>query len=208
MARYTGPACRFCRREGTKLFLKGERCYTDKCSFERKPYAPGLHGKKRSKVSDYALQLREKQKVRRVYGLLEKAFAKLFHKASRERGVTADTFFRKLELRLDNTVFRMGFAANRQSARQLVTHGHFLVNQKPCNVASRTLSLGDVVTLKEKSRSLPSVERSRELFSRRTPLAWIDVDEASYQGKVVALPQKDDIQMSVKDHLIVELYNK
>lgn len=208
MARYTGPACRFCRREGAKLYLKGERCYTDKCSFERKPYAPGVHGKKRAKMSDYALQLREKQKVRRTYGLLEKAFAKLFHKASRQRGVTADTFFRKLELRLDNTVFRMGFACSRQSARQLVTHNHFLVNNKPCNVASRTLALGDVISVCEGSRSLPAVQQARELFRRRSPLAWIDVDEAAYQGKVVALPQKDDIQMSVKDHLIVELYSK
>lgn len=208
MARYTGPACRFCRREGAKLYLKGERCYTDKCSFDRKPYAPGLHGKKRSKTSDYGLQLREKQKVRRVYGLMEKAFAKLFDKASRERGVTAEMFFRKLELRLDNTVFRMGFAPNRQSARQLVTHGHFLVNDKPCNVASRALSLGDVVTLRESSRSLPTVQQARDLFLRRTPLAWVDVDDVAFKGKVVALPQKEDIQLSVKDHLIVELYNK
>ncbi|MCY4380637.1 MAG: 30S ribosomal protein S4, partial [Proteobacteria bacterium] len=143
MARYTGSVCRLCRRQGDKLYLKGERCYTSKCSFERKPYAPGMHGKRRAKLSDYALQLREKQKVRRIYGMLEKAFVTLFHQASKERGVTADAFFRRLELRFDNVAFRMGFACNRNEARQLISHGHFLLNGKRCNIPSLRVKVGD-----------------------------------------------------------------
>jgi len=208
VARYTGPVCRFCRREGVKLYLKGERCYSDKCSFDRKPYAPGLHGKKRVKLSDYALQLREKQKVRRVYGMLEKAFVTMFHKATRKRGVTAEIFFSRLELRFDNTVYRMGFASSRNEARQLVAHGHFLLNGKGCGVPSRQLSLGDEVVVKESSRQLVSILAARELSRKRPPLAWCEVDDASFKGKVIALPRREDIQFAVKDHLVVELYSK
>lgn len=211
MSRYTGPQCRFCRREGEKLYLKGERCYTDKCSFDRKPYAPGLHGKRRTKMSDYAAQLREKQKVRRVYGMLERPFVTLFKQAAAKRssaGVTSDVFFRRLELRLYNVVFRMGFAQSRNEARQLVSHGHFLVDGKPCNIPSRQLTAGAVVTLKEASRKLPCVENGRNLYHKRSPLAWIEVDDTEFSGKVIALPKKEDIAFAVKDHLIVELYNK
>ena len=208
MARYLGPVCRLCRREGAKLFLKGDRCYTSKCSYERKPYSPGMHGKKKGKMSDYALQLREKQKVRRIYGMLEKAFVTQFDQASAGKGVTADMFFRRLELRFDNVAFRMGFAGNRSEARQLITHGHFIVNGKPCNIPSMSMKVGDTVTLKAASKKLVSLGKSREIYLRRPPVAWIEVDEPSLTGKVTSLPKRDDIQLPVQDHMIVELYSK
>ena len=208
MARYLGPVCRLCRREGAKLFLKGDRCYTSKCSFERKPYAPGMHGKKKGKMSDYALQLREKQKVRRIYGMLEKAFVTQFDQASAGKGVTADMFFRRLELRFDNVAFRMGFAVNRNEARQLITHGHFLVNGKSCNIPSMSMKVGDTVSLKEASQKLASLAKAREIYLRRPPAGWIEVEESSLSGKVVSLPERDDIQLPVQDHMIVELYSK
>lgn len=208
MARYLGPVCRLCRREGAKLFLKGDRCYTSKCSYERKPYSPGMHGKKKGKMSDYALQLREKQKVRRIYGMLEKAFVTQFDQASAGKGVTADMFFRRLELRFDNVAFRMGFAGNRNEARQLITHGHFMVNGKPCNIPSMSMKVGDTVTLKAASKKLASLGKAREIYLRRPPVAWIEVDEPSLTGKVTSLPKRDDIQLPVQDHMIVELYSK
>lgn len=208
MARYIGPVCRLCRREGEKLFLKGDRCYTSKCSFERKPYAPGMHGKKRMKVSDYALQLREKQKVRRIYGMLEKAFVTQFDLAATTKGVTAELFLRQLELRFDNVVFRMGLAVNRNEARQLIRHKHFLLNGKPCNVPSRGLKVGDKIALKESSKKLPSISQAREIYHRRPPLTWAQVTEDTLTGEITALPARDDIPLTVKDHMIVEYYSK
>ena len=208
MARYTGAVCRMCRREGTKLFLKGQRCFTEKCSFDRKPYAPGMHGKLRSKVSIYGTQLREKQKLRRSYGMLEKAFLTLFKKASNKRGVTAEIFFRQLELRFDSVVFRTGFACNRSQARQLVSHKHFLLNGKRCNVPSRSIKIGDVISVKDTSQKLSCFAEARDLFTKRPPVSWFEVDEKSFCAKVTSLPTREDIHIPVKDNLIVELYSK
>jgi len=208
MARYTGPVCRFCRREGVKLYLKGERCYTDKCSFDRKAYVPGMHGKRRAKLSEYGVQLREKQKVRRVYGMLEGQFKRLFQASEKKRGVTSEIFFRNLELRLDNVVFRMGLARSRSEARQVVKHNHVFVNGKRCNVPSLTVKVGDEISVKESSREKPSFVASAELYKRRLPLNWFEVDHTKFSGKVVAEPQRDDIQLAVTDRLIVELYSK
>ncbi len=209
MARYTGPSCRLCRREGGKLFLKGERCLTDKCAVDRKPYPPGMHGQgRRSKVSDYGSQLREKQKVRRTYGLLEDQFRSLFQSAAKKRGVTAEIFFKDLELRLDNVVFRMGFARSRNEARQVVRHNHILVNGKRCNIPSASMSVGDEISLKAKSQSSAQFGLSAELYSKRPALPWIEVDHSKFSGKVSALPTMEDIQMPVKERLIVELYSK
>ncbi|MCX6108600.1 MAG: 30S ribosomal protein S4 [Proteobacteria bacterium] len=208
MARYTGPVCRFCRREGMKLFLKGERCMTDKCAFERKGYAPGQHGQRRAKVSEYGSQLREKQKVKRVYGLLERQFRLTFEHSVLERGVTSEIFFRNLELRLDNVVFRMGFSRSRNEGRQVVRHNHVLVNGKRCNIPSARLKVGDVVTVAQKSQSKSQFKSSGELFARRLALPWVQVDHGKATGKVVAQPTRDDIGLPVKERLIVELYSK
>ena len=208
MAKYNGPKCRFCRRENQKLFLKGERCLTDKCSFERREYAPGMHGQRRTKVSEYGTQLREKQKVRRAYGLLEKPFRNLFQRASRERGVTSDIFFKKLELRLDNVVYRMGWARSRQDAKQVVRHNHILINGKRCNIPSRSCSPGDILSLEEKSTKLARFVESDQLYDKRPRLPWIEVDRAKNIGKIISDPTRDDIGMAVKERLIVELYSK
>jgi len=208
LARYTGPVCRFCRREGTKLFLKGERCMTDKCAFERKGYAPGQHGQRRAKVSEYGSQLREKQKVKRVYGLLERQFRLTFERSTLERGVTSEIFFRNLEMRLDNVVFRMGFSRSRNEGRQVVRHNHVLVNGKRCNIPSARLKVGDVVTVAEKSQPKAQFKSSGELFARRLALPWVQVDHGKGTGKVVAQPTRDDIGLPVKERLIVELYSK
>lgn len=208
MARYTGPVCRFCRREGMKLFLKGERCMTDKCAFERKGYAPGQHGQRRAKVSEYGSQLREKQKVKRVYGLLERQFRLTFEHSVLERGVTSEIFFRNLELRLDNVVFRMGFSRSRNEGRQVVRHNHVLVNGKRCNIPSARLKVGDVVTVAQKSQAKAQFKSSGELFARRLALPWVQVDHGKATGKVVAQPTRDDIGLPVKERLIVELYSK
>lgn len=208
MARYTGPVCRFCRREGVKLYLKGERCYTDKCSFDRKPFVPGLHGKRRAKLSEYGTQLREKQKVRRVYGMLEGQFKRLFQFSEKKRGVTSEIFFKNLELRLDNVVFRMGLARSRNEARQIVKHNHILVNGKRCNVPSLAVKVGDEISVKESSREKATFGASAELYKRRLPLNWFEVDHTKFAGKVTAEPQRDDIQLAVTDRLIVELYSK
>lgn len=208
MARYTGPVCRFCRREGTKLYLKGERCYTDKCSFDRKSYVPGMHGKRRTKISEFGTQLREKQKVRRVYGMLEGQFKRLFQVAEKKRGVTSEIFFKNLELRLDNVVYRMGLARSRSEARQVVKHNHIFVNGKRCNVPSLAVKVGDEISVKESSREKVVFTAATELYKRRLPLNWFEVDHAKFSGKVVAEPQRDDIQLAVTDRLIVELYSK
>ena len=191
-----------------KLFLKGERCMTDKCAFERKGYAPGQHGQRRAKVSEYGSQLREKQKVKRVYGLLERQFRLTFEHSVLERGVTSEIFFRNLELRLDNVVFRMGFSRSRNEGRQVVRHNHVLVNGKRCNIPSARLKVGDVVTVAQKSQAKAQFKSSGELFARRLALPWVQVDHGKATGKVVAQPTRDDIGLPVKERLIVELYSK
>ena len=210
MAKYNGPVCRLCRREGQKLFLKGERCMTDKCSFERRDYIPGQHGQsvRRGKLSEFGQQMREKQKVKRVYGILERPFRNIFAKAIRERGVTANIFFRRLELRLDNVVYRMGFARSRQEAKQVVRHNHSTVNGKRLNIPSATLKVGDEVRLTDKSKPLAMFESADLLFQKRPALAWIQVDHAKNVGKIVSEPQRDDIGLAVKERMIVELYSK
>ena len=198
--------CRHCRREGSKLYLKGERCYSDKCSFERKPMPPGMTAsQRRGKQTEYGNQLREKQKVKRVYGMMEKQFRSLFASSDKRKGITSENFFNSLELRLDNVVYRMGFARSRNEARQLVSHKHILVNGKRCNIPSAVVSVGDEVTVKEKSRTNTGRELSAELYGKRVALPWFDVDHTKLSGKITAQPTREDIQLAVKDRLIVEL---
>lgn len=207
MARYTGPSCRQCRREGQKLFLKGERCYSGKCALEKRAYAPGQHGQgRKGKMSNYGLQLREKQKAKRFYGLLETQFRNTFDKASKKQGVTGENLLAMLETRMDNVVFRMGFASSRKEARQLVTHNHFLVNGKKVNIPSYQVEPGDVIKVKEKSTSSPKFKEIRDM-AISTP-AWITVDTDKLEGKVIALPRREEIDTPVAEHLIVELYSK
>lgn len=207
MARYTGPSCRQCRREGQKLFLKGERCYSGKCALEKRAYAPGQHGQgRKGKMSNYGLQLREKQKAKRFYGLLETQFRNTFDKASKKQGVTGENLLAMLETRMDNVVFRMGFASSRKEARQLVTHNHFLVNGKKVNIPSYQVEPGDVIKVKEKSTSSPKFKEIRDM-AISTP-AWITVDTDKLEGKVVAVPRREEIDTPVAEHLIVELYSK
>jgi small subunit ribosomal protein S4 len=207
MARYTGPSCRQCRREGQKLFLKGERCYSGKCAIEKRAYAPGQHGQgRKGKQSNYGLQLREKQKAKRFYGLLETQFRNYFDKASKIKGVTGETLLALLETRLDNVVFRMGFASSRKEARQLVNHNHFLVNAKKVNIPSYQVQPGDVIKVKEKSTSSPKFKEIRDMAISTPP--WITVDTEKLEGKVIAIPRRDEIDTPVAEHLIVELYSK
>ena len=208
MARYTGPSCRLCRRENLKLFLKGERCYTDKCAFERRQYPPGQHGQGRTKFSSYGEQLREKQKVKRVYGLLEKQFRLTFSKASRKRGITGDNLIAILESRFDNMVYRLGFAASRNDARQLIRHGHFTVNGIKVNIPSSILKPGDVVQPREKSTKIEKIKESVETAKQRGVPAWLEIDVEKFEGKVVALPKRDEITMPMNEQLIVELYSR
>jgi small subunit ribosomal protein S4 len=208
VARNLDPKCRQCRREGEKLFLKGERCLTDRCSFERRGYAPGQHGQKRTKLSEFGTQLREKQKVKRVYGLMEKPLRITFRRSIRERGVTSDIFFRNLEMRLDNAVFRMGFARSRQEGKQTVRHNHILVNGKRCNIPSALVKVGDVVSVAEASTKNPKFALAADLFARRAALPWFQADHTKFTAKVTANPTREDIHLNVKERLIVELYNK
>lgn len=208
MARYTGPSCRLCRRENLKLFLKGERCYTDKCAFERRQYPPGQHGQGRIKFSSYGEQLREKQKVKRVYGLLEKQFRLTFNRAARKRGVTGDNLIAILESRFDNMVYRLGFAASRNDARQLIRHGHFTVNGTKVNIPSSILKPGDVVQPREKSTKIEKIKESVETAKQRGVPAWLEIDVEKFEGKVVALPKRDEITMPMNEQLIVELYSR
>lgn len=208
MAQYHGPVCRFCRRENQKLFLKGERCLTERCSFERRAYAPGQHGQKRSKLSEFGQQLREKQKVRRVYNLTEKSLRIQFDRAATEKGVTSDIMFRNLEQRLDNVLFRMGFARSRNEARQVVRHNHVLVNGKRVNMPGANVAVGDIVTIAEKSRSMSVFPLAVDLFAKRAAAPWLDVDHKGFTGKVVSAPTREDVHLNVKDRMIVELYNK
>lgn len=206
MARYTGPSCRLCRREGQKMFLKGERCYSSKCAIDKRNYAPGQHGQSRKKITEYGLQLREKQKAKRFYGILETQFRNYFDKAAKRNGITGENLLIMLESRLDNVVYRMGFAASRKEARQLVRHGHFTVNGKKVDIPSLEVKAGDVIKVKEKSTSSPKFKEIREM-SISTP-SWITVDNDKLEGKVVVLPRREDIDTPIAEHLIVELYSK
>ncbi len=206
MARYTGASCRLCRREGLKLFLKGDRCFTDKCAFARRGYAPGQHGKSRKKVSNYGLQLREKQKARRIYGILERQFRKYYEKAETVRGITGENLLRLLEMRLDNVVYRLGYGNSRSEARQLVNHGHFLVNGKKVNIASYNVSVDDVVTVCDKSKSSEKFKTFAE--NPKTLPAWLSGNTENFEGKVVREPAREDIDVPVNETLIVELYSK
>jgi small subunit ribosomal protein S4 len=206
MARYTGSACRLCRREGAKLFLKGDRCYTDKCAFVRRSYAPGQHGASRKKLSNYGTQLREKQKAKRIYGVLEKQFRKYYERAERMRGITGENLLVLLETRLDNVAFRLGYGSSRAEARQLVTHGHFLVNGKKVDIASYRVSVNDVISISEKSRATEKFKVFAE--NPKTLPKWLVANTESFEGKVVAVPAREDIDINVNETLIVELYSK
>ncbi|MCA1961847.1 MAG: 30S ribosomal protein S4 [Desulfomonile sp.] len=208
MARYTESVCRFCRREQEKLFLKGDRCYTDKCSVERRNYPPGQHGQGRQKKTDYGMQLREKQKVKHIYGLLEKQFRNYAHLAEQKKGVTGDNLLRILESRLDNIVFRMGFARSRNEARHLVSHGHFLVNGRKVNVPSFLTKPGMVVEVKESSRTLEAIDDALKTVSRRGVPEWVQVDPAAFKGTVKALPTREELPPNIREQLIVEFYSK
>ncbi|MBR5381633.1 MAG: 30S ribosomal protein S4 [Oscillospiraceae bacterium] len=208
MARYTDAVCRLCRREGQKLFLKGDRCYTDKCAVTRRSYAPGMHGQGRSKVSEYGMQLREKQKARRYYGVLESQFRGYFEKASKMKGKTGENLLAILETRLDNVVYRLGFAMSRAEARQLVTHGHFTVNGKKCSIPSFLVKPGMTVALKESSRSLEKFKAVIEANAFRQPPKWLDYDRDAAAAKVTALPAREDIDLPVEEQLIVEFYSR
>ena len=208
MARYTGPSCRLCRREGSELFLKGERCYTDKCAIKRRSYPPGQHGQGRIKVSDYGVQLREKQKVRRIYGILENQFRGYFEMADRMKGVTGENLLFILEKRLDNVAYRLGFATSRTEARQLVRHGHFTLNGRKVNIPSIQAKAGDVLQLREKSRKIAAISESLEGVVRRGIPQWLELDKDACKGVVKAMPVREDITMPIQEQLIVELYSK
>lgn len=208
MARYTEASCRICRRENTKLFLKGDRCYAEKCAFERRAVPPGQHGARRGKASDYGVQLREKQKVKRSYGLMEKQFRALFVKAERQSGVTGANLLVLLERRLDNIVYRLGFSTSRNQARQLVRHGHFAVNGRKVDIPSFLVKAGDIIGLRPKSQKIQSVLASMETVARRGVPEWLEVDKANFFGTIRALPTRDDLTMPVSEQLIVELYSK
>ena len=208
MARYTGAVCRQCRREGQKLFLKGERCYSEKCAINRRSFAPGQHGKSRKKLSEYGLQLREKQKVRRYYGVLEGQFHKYFEMAEKKQGITGENLLQIVERRLDNVVYRLGFALSRPEARQLVSHGHFTVNGHKVDIPSFLVSVDDVVALRQKSKSSEKIKVIAEHNATRPTPAWLEVDRDAGSGKIVAMPARDQIDLDIQETLIVELYSK
>ena len=206
MSRYTDANCKLCRREGQKLFLKGERCYSSKCAIERRNYAPGQHGQARKKQSEYGTQLREKQKAKRFYGVQETQFRNLYAKAEKKHGKTGENLMILLETRLDNFVFRLGFASSRKEARQLLTHGHFTVNGKKADIPSMEVKAGDVIAVKEKSQSSPKFKEVKEMAI--TVPAWMTVDVEKLEGKVIAVPRREEIDTPIAEHLIVELYSK
>ena len=208
MARYTGAVCRLCRREGQKLFLKGERCYTDKCGLTRRAYAPGQHGQGRKKLSGYGLQLREKQKARRYYGVLEGQFRHYFELANKKAGVTGENLLAILESRLDNVVYRLGFGTSRPEARQLVRHGQFTVNGQKVNIPSYLVKVGDVIAIKEESKSSEKIKNVIDITASRVIPKWLDLDNNTLTGKVVAVAEREDIDLPLEEHLIVELYSK
>ncbi|KPK94302.1 MAG: 30S ribosomal protein S4 [Deltaproteobacteria bacterium SM23_61] len=208
MARYIESACRLCRRENLKLYLKGERCYSDKCAFERRSYPPGQHGQGRVKFSNYGVQLREKQKVKRMYGLVEKQFRNFFVKADRMKGITGINLLLLLERRLDNLVYRLGFANSRSEARQMVRHSHFLVQGKKVNIPSYLVKVGQVIELREKSRKIAKIGESLEGVARRGIPSWLELEKEQFRGRLVSLPSREDLTMPIKEQLIVELYSK
>ena len=208
MARYTDEQCRICRREGQKLFLKGSRCYSDKCSISRRNYAPGQHGQKRAKLSEYGTQLREKQKTKSYYGVGEKQFRGYFQMASNKKGVTGDNLLQILESRLDNVVYRLGFGASRAQARQLVNHGQFEVNGKKVDIPSYLVKAGDVITVREKKKENATIKANVEANAARPVPAWLELNNETLSGKVVRLASREDVDIPVEEHLIVELYSK
>lgn len=209
MARDTGSSCRLCRRENLKLFLKGDRCYGDKCAFERRPYPPGQHGQRRGgKLSDYRLQLREKQKVKRIYGVLEKQFRGYYYRAEKQKGITGTNLLTLLECRLDNVVYRMGFASSRKQARQLIRHSHFLVNDRKVSIPSFQVKIGDVIQLKEGSRKMPAISEALETVVRRGIPEWMEADKENFKGILKGLPNREELTMPIQEQLIVELYSK
>jgi len=209
MARYTEAKCKLCRREGMKLFLKGERCFGDRCAIERRPYGPGQHGRRRGrKPSDYKLQLREKQKVRAMYGVLERQFRRYFAEANRLPGATGENLFNLLEKRLDNLIYRLGFSPSRSGARQLVRHKHILVDGKVCDVPSAQLRIGQTVGVRDKSLNIPIISESLQNSGKREPLPFVEVDEKKLEGRLVAEPQLSDLPIPIQENLIVELYSK
>jgi small subunit ribosomal protein S4 len=208
MARYTDAVCRLCRREGSKLFLKGDRCFSAKCGIERRGYPPGQHGQGRTRFSDYGVQLREKQKVKRMYGLLEKQFARTMRRASRMKGRSGENLLILLERRLDNVVFRMGFATSRAEARQLVRHGHFSVNGRRASVPSMLLKAGAKVEVLEKSRKVTRIVGSLEALEGRSVPQWLEIDKAKFAGTIKAMPTREDITLPIQEQLIVELYSR
>jgi len=209
MARYIGPVCRLCRREGMKLFLKGERCYTEKCAIEKRNFAPGQHGKTRkAKLAGYGLQLREKQKVKRIYGVLEDQFRRYFEAAERTRGITGETLLQLLERRLDNVIYRLGLSTSRAQARQLVRHGHFLINGKKVDIPSYSLKQGDVVTVLGRSQKNTTIEHAMQEVKGRGIPEWLSFDAAALAGRVASLPTREQINLPVQEQLIVELYSK
>lgn len=209
MGRYTDSVCRQCRREGEKLFLKGDRCYSEKCAMERRPSVPGSHGQnRRSKTSEYGLQLREKQKTKRTYGILEKQFRTYFDKAERKKGITGENLLILLERRLDNVVYRMGFASSRKEARQLVNHGHFMINGKKASIPSMLVKVGDTVSVKDGSKSSAKFQELKEQAAYKTAPEWLSVDAENLSGTVLAYPTREQIDTPVNEQLIVELYSR
>ena len=208
MARYIDSVCKLCRREGMKLFLKGERCLSDKCAFERRSYGPGVHGQRQRKQSEYGVRLREKQKVKRLYGLLEKQFRNYYHRAARQKGITGENLLRLLERRLDNVVYRLGLAHSRKQARQLVRHNHLLVNGRKVNIPSYIVNQGDKVAVKEKSRKLEAFLTALERVDARGVPAWLEIDREQARGVVLNLPARADIDQDIQEQLIIELYSK
>ncbi len=208
MARYTGSVCRQCRRENMKLFLKGDRCFSDKCSYDRRGYPPGQHGQRRSKQSDYGMQLREKQKVRRIYGISEKQFRIAFKRADRQKGITGTNLLSLLETRMDNTVFRLGFVNSRNQGRHFVRHNHFTVNGKKVNIPSYQVKKGDVIELREKSRTVQAISDSLDAIVRRGVPQWLEINKDTFKGQIVGIPTREDITLPIQEQLIVELYSK
>ncbi len=208
MARHTESVCRLCRRENLKLFLKGERCYTEKCAYDRRNYPPGQHGQARKKFSDYGTQLREKQKVKRMYGILENQFRNIFKEADRQKGITGETLLSLLERRLDNIIYRLGFANSRNEARQLVRHNHFLVNQSKVNIPSYLVKPGDIIELREKSKKVVRILEALEGVARRGVPQWLELDKDQMKGSVKGLPAREDITIPIQEKLIVELFSK
>lgn len=209
MARYTGPVCRLCRREGEKLFLKGDKCYTEKCPVDKRTYPPGQHGQGRQRrVSEYGIQLREKQKLRRVYGVLERQTERYYQNASRARGVTGENLLVSLESRLDNIVYRLGLAPSRAAARQLIMHGHIRLNDQKVDIPSYQVKPGDVISVRERSRNIPMIRGSAEASASRGVPEWLEFNLETLTGRVVALPRRDQIDVNIKEHLIVEHYSR